>query len=77
MGWAYMGDYWPLWLLLSICFTTRRSGRYVPFLLAPAEGFGSPLGSQWWPLATKKKYVTQFFFVIHFFMRVYACIGIN
>ena len=30
--------------------STRNSGHYMPFFQAPAEGFGSPLGSQWWPL---------------------------
>ena len=33
-------------------YVTRNSGCYTPFFLAPTEGFGSPLGSQWWPLAT-------------------------
>ena len=35
-------------------YNTRNSGCYVTFFLAPAEGFGSPLGSQWWPLATTR-----------------------
>ena len=44
-------------------FTTGNSGHYVPYFLPSAEGFGSPLGSQWWPLATTghpwKEYVSE------------------
>ena len=38
----------------KIIYDNRNSGHYIPFFLAPVEGFGSPSGSQWWPLATTR-----------------------
>ena len=40
----------------------------MPFFLAPVVGFGSPLGSQWWPLATPLLLTNIFNFEAHFFV---------
>ena len=38
----------------------------MPFIIAPAQGFGSPFGSQWWPSVTTTFTKTHFYFEGHF-----------
>ena len=53
-------------IIILLYLYTRNSGCYMPFFLAPAEAFGSPSGSQWWPLATTMVTKKNVYFEDHF-----------